>query len=654
MGNGTKLTGIGLGVVRTTPSPRLFRMAPLTGPWTECDAAWQPVRRSGAIGAFQGSLEGVVSCFVAENDQNGERSLQGIPVSGGICQGKLLVLRANDTPGVLEYEVAPTEVAAHVHRFEEAILKTRCQLEEIQKQVSHQLGEKEASIFEAHVMFLEDPTLIAEVTRRIGEENLNVERAVEQAVQALAAAFEGLPEKYFQERATDVRDVGRRLLNNLTGQHEELDLSHLKEPAIIISQDLKPSQTALLDRQVVLGFATEIGGPTCHTAIMANSLRIPAVVGMPALTRELHTGQHALLDGFNGRLILNPTDQTLYEYGEILRRHVSLEERLNELRGEPAVTLDGCGITLSANVEKAEDAPAVTACGADGVGLFRTEYVYLNRDRIPSEQEQYESYHAAAAALRPHPVIIRTLDLGGDKPMAHLRLPQEINPFLGYRAIRYCLQEQDVFRTQLRAILRASTEGNVKLMYPMISSLEELKDANRVLDQARAQLRDEHIPFDPNLEVGVMVEVPSAAIAADILAKHVKFFSIGTNDLIQYTLAVDRQNERIAHLYQPANPAILRLIKMTADAGRTHGIWTGVCGQIAGDKYLTPLLLGLGIRELSTAPPNVPGIKYLIRRLKMSECIELAEWALHSDSPKSVMDRCQELVRRIAPSLFDA
>ena len=553
-----------------------------------------------------------------------------------------------------EYQVAPAEVLDHIHRFEEAILKTRRQLETIQKQVGHQLGEKEASIFEAHVMFLEDPTLIAEVTRRINEDNLNVERAVEQAVHALAAAFEGLPEKYFQERATDVRDVGRRLLNNLTGQHEELDLSHLKEPAIIISQDLKPSQTALLDRGVVLGFATEIGGPTCHTAIMANSLRIPAVVGVPALIRELQSGQYALLDGFNGRLILNPTDQTLYEYGEILRRHVSLEERLNELRDEPAVTLDGFGITLSANVETAEDAQAVTACGADGIGLFRTEYVFLNRNRIPSEQEQYEAYHTAAAALRPHPVIIRTLDLGGDKPMAHLRLPQEINPFLGYRAIRYCLQEQDVFRTQLRAILRASSEGNVKLMYPMISSLEELKDANRVLEQARAQLRDEHIPFDPNLEVGVMVEVPSAALAADILAKHVKFFSIGTNDLIQYTLAVDRQNERIAHLYQPANPAILRLIKMTADAGRTQGIWTGVCGQIAGDKYLTPLLLGLGIRELSTAPPNVPGVKYLVRRLKMSECVELAEWSLHSESPKAVMDRCQELVRRIAPSLFEA
>ena len=591
---------------------------------------------------------------MADIVQPNERVFQGIPVSGGICRGKLVVLGAAEEPVVPESIVAETEVPEQVRRLEEGVLATRRQLEAIQCQVGRQLGEKEAQIFEAHLMILDDPTLIVELTRLIEGERRNVEAAVVRATETLAGAFEGLPEKYFQDRAADVRDVGRRLLNNLIGRHEELDLSHLKEPSIIISRDLKPSQTAMLDRKIVLGFATEIGGKTCHTAIMANSLRIPAVVGLSAVCKDLHTGQYALLDGYNGRLVLSPTDQTLYEYGEILRRHLTLEERLNDLRDEPAVTLDGHGITLSANVEHAEDAAAVIACGADGVGLFRTEYIFINRDHIPSEDEQYESYRAAAAALKPHSVIIRTLDLGGDKPMLHLRLAQEMNPFLGFRAIRYCLQEKDVFLSQLRAILRASAEGNIKLMYPMISSLEELEQAGALLDQARRQLREKGIAFDEALEVGMMVEVPSAALMADILARRVKFFSIGTNDLIQYTLAVDRQNERIAHLYQPANPAILRLIKITVDAGNTNGIWTGVCGQIAGDKYLTPLLLGLGVRELSATPSKIPEIKCLIRRLKMTECLELAEWALHQESPREIMDRCQVLVRKVAPGLFEA
>lgn len=591
---------------------------------------------------------------MADSVQAGERAFQGIPVSGGICRGKLLVLGLSAEPSVPETVVAEAEIPEQVRRFEEAILRTRGQLEAIRTRVGRQLGEKEAQIFEAHLMILEDPTLLTEVMRLVGEERINVERAVAQAAETLAMVFEGLPEKYFQDRAADVRDVARRLLNNLIGHHEELDLSHLVEPAIIISHDLKPSQTAMLDRKVVLGFATEVGGKTSHAAIMANSLRIPAVVGLSHICRELRTGQYALLDGYNGRLVLSPTDQTLYEYGEIIRKHLTLEERLKDLRDEPAVTLDGHGIALAANVEHAEDAPAVIASGAEGVGLFRTEYIFINRDHIPSEDEQYESYQAAAAALRPHPVILRTLDLGGDKPLAHLRLAQEMNPFLGYRAIRYCLQEKEVFRSQLRAILRASTHGNIKLMYPMISSLEELNEANEVLEQARVQLRERGVPFDENLEVGMMVEVPSAALLADVLAKKVKFFSVGTNDLIQYTLAVDRQNERIAHLYQPTHPAILRLLKTTADAANTNGIWAGVCGQIAGDKYLTPLLLGLGMRELSVPPSKVPEVKCLIRRLKMTECLELAEWALHSESAKEILDRCQALVRKVAPSLFEA
>jgi phosphotransferase system enzyme I (PtsI) len=462
-----------------------------------------------------------------------------------------------------------------------------------------------------------------------------------------------MDDEYLRERAADLRDVTARVLDILLGRTDETALHKLKESCIIISEDLSPSTTALLDKKMVLGFATDIGSKTSHTAIMARSLEIPAVVGLHDASKQLNTGQYVLLDGFNGLLVINPTDQTLFEYGQLVRKRVNVQEKLRDLRDEPAITLDGARITLSANIEQAADAEHVRACGAEGVGLFRTEYLYLNRETLPTEEEQYQAYRQVAAALKPNPVVIRTLDLGGDKFISHLWMPQELNPFLGWRAIRFCLQERALFRAQLRAILRAAVEGNIKMMYPMISGLDELNQANALVEECRRELRTERIPFGEALETGAMIEIPSAVLTADSLAKRVKFLSIGTNDLIQYSLAVDRLNEKIAHLYEPTHPAIVRLIKATVEAGRRNGIWVGVCGEMAGDPALVPLLLGLDVDELSAAFSVVPQVKFLIRRLKLSEARQLADFALNCESGSEILARSQALARRIAPGLFE-
>jgi phosphotransferase system enzyme I (PtsI) len=461
-------------------------------------------------------------------------------------------------------------------------------------------------------------------------------------------------DEYLRERANDMRDLTSRVLDNLLQVKSQVDLRKITEPCILVGHDLSPSTTAQLDKKMVLGFATDIGGKTSHTAIIARSLGIPAVVGLKTASEEFETGDYALLDGYNGTVIVNPTDQTLFEYGQLSRIKASLEEKLGEIKTQPAVTLDGKIIHLSANIEDQNDIEAVIANGAEGVGLFRTEFLFISRDSLPSEEDQYKVYRQVAAALKPNPVIIRTLDLGGDKFASHLQLAQEMNPFLGWRAIRFCLAQPELFRTQLRAILRASAEGNVKMMYPMISGLDELNQANALVETCKAELRAEKIPFDEKLEIGAMVEIPSAALIADTLAKRLKFFSVGSNDLIQYTLAADRTNEKVSHLYEPTHPAILRLIKMTVDAAHAHGIWVGVCGEIAGDPVLAPLLIGLGVDELSAAPPVVPQVKYIVRRLKLAEAQELAAFALQCESPSEIYVRCQKLARDTAPSLFES
>jgi len=579
--------------------------------------------------------------------------LRGIPVSPGVSRGKILVLSPPSEQVIVKQHVCEDDVPHQIHRLEQALVDTRHEILEVQRQVSEGLGAEDASIFDAHLLVLEDPTLIEEVSRIITEEKVTAEYAFKQVADKYTKTLSSIDDEYLRERAADMRDVTSRLLHKLVGHTEEMDLRKLSEPCLIISYDLSPSRTALLDRKMVLGFATDVGSKTSHTAIMARSLRIPAVVGLQHASRDLTSGAYALLDGYNGLIIINPTDQTLFEYGQLVRRHVTLEEKLQEVQDKPAVSLDGTRIVLSANVEQSSDAEAVIACGAEGVGLFRTEYLFINRETLPTEDEQFASYSQVAAALKPNPVIIRTLDLGGDKFLSHLQVPQEMNPFLGWRAIRFCLQQREIFRNQLRAILRASVHGNVKLMYPMISCLDELIQANKLVEEYMQELRTEGVPFDGGIEIGVMIEIPSAALAADSLAKRCKFFSIGTNDLIQYSLAIDRLNEKIAHLYEPTNPAILRLIKMTVDAAHKHGIWVGVCGEVAGDPIMTPLLLGLGVDELSVTPPILPQIKFLIRRLKMADARELAEFGLQSESGAEVLGRAEAYVRQVAPSLLE-
>lgn len=589
-----------------------------------------------------------------ERTAMGEATFRGIPVSAGVCVGKILVLGQQRVQ--IERQAVPEEdVPRQLERLEQGLLATRQQLQDIQHQVTQAMGAKDASIFEAHVLVLDDPTLLEGVTRMIADEKVTAEWAFHVVAERFANTLESLPDDYLRERVADLRDVAGRVVNNLLGHEEAVDVANLKAPCVVIAHDLAPSTTARLDKKMVLGFGTDVGGKTSHTAIMARSLRIPAVVGLQNVSHQIHTGQTVLLDGFTGLVILNPTDQTLFQYGQIEQRQKSFEERLREIHDQPAVTLDGAQITLSANVEEATDGAEVKLAGGEGVGLFRTEFLFLNRSTLPSEEEQYQAYRQVAADLKPAPVIIRTLDLGGDKLPNLVGIAQdtaEMNPFLGWRAIRFCLQESAIFRAQLRAILRASAEGNVKLMYPMISGLEELTQSNELVEQCKAELRTAGVPFDENIEIGAMIEIPSAVMIADSLAKRVKFFSIGTNDLIQYTLAVDRLNEKIAYLYDPTHPAVLRLIKHTVDAAHRHGIWAGICGEIASDPAIVPLLLGLGVDELSITPPLVPPIKYIVRRLKLAECQELARFALECESSAEILARSQEIVSRAAPDLF--
>lgn len=586
-----------------------------------------------------------------ERERAGEKVYRGIPVSGGVSRGAIYVLAPSEN-SVPHRKIPTEEVGAEMERLEKALIQTRQQILEVQRQVEEAMGAEDASIFDAHLLVLEDQTLLDEVARNLTTHHVNVEYAYNQVAEKYAATLSRIDDDYLRERASDLRDVTSRVLNNLLGR-ADASLVAVKEPSIILSHDLSPSTTAQLDKRVVLGFATDIGGKTSHTAIMARALQIPAVVGLKDLSTVIEPGTNALLDGYNGVLIVNPSDQTLFEYGQLVQKQVHLKDKLHEIVEERAVTRDGRHIILSANIGQASDIEAVKQSGGEGVGLFRTEFLFLNRTTLPTEEEQYQAYREVAAALKPHPVVIRTLDLGGDKFAANIHMPSEMNPFLGWRAIRFCLQEKEIFRTQLRAILRASVEGNVKMMYPMISCLTEFETANALVEEYRAELDREGIKHSREMEIGLMIEIPAAALIADSLGKRAKFFSIGTNDLIQYSLAVDRLNEKIAHLYEPAHPAILQLIHLTAQAGRKNGIWTGVCGEMASDLTMVPLLLGLGVDELSVSPAYLPQVKFLIRQLEMREAVELGEWARNCESGAQILARAQEFARRVAPSLFD-
>ena len=583
--------------------------------------------------------------------KTGEKMLRGIPVSQGVSRSRVVVLdRTRIDPakwGILESDQAGEE-----DRLQTSLVETRRQILAVQERLREAMGAKEAQIFDAHLLVLEDPMLLQETARFIREDLVTAEFAFHQASEKYADALAKVDDSYLSERAADIRDVTQRVLANLMGQPQCTALADLTEPCIVVAHDLTPSDTATMDPAMVLGFVTEIGSRTSHTAILARSMRIPAVLGLGEAIGELHTGESVLLDGFNGFVVIDPSEQTLFKYGQLVDRQTSIEESLEVIHDDAAETKDGHRIVLSANIERAADVEGVLQCGATGVGLFRTEFLFINRSDLPDEEEQFAAYRQVAESLAPDPVIIRTLDLGGDKLVSHINVAAETNPFLGWRAIRLCLEETDLFRTQLRAILRASAFGNLKIMYPMISGVEELEAANALLDECREQLRAEGVAFGDDVEVGVMIEIPSAALIADSLAKRVKFLSIGTNDLIQYALAVDRLNEKIAHLYEPTHPGILRLIKMTVDAGLAHGIWTGICGEMAGDLTAVPLLLGLGVTELSVTPSMVPRVKMLIRSIEMSAARELAEFALGSDSPKEIFTRAEALAKSAVPDFF--
>ena len=578
--------------------------------------------------------------------------LRGIPVSQGVSQGRVVVLnRSRIVPAKAGFEI--DDQAGEEARLQTALAETRKQLTAVQERLRDEFGAKESQIFDAHLLVLEDPALMEEVGRQVRDEHHTPEYAFYTASEKYAEALSAVDDSYLSERAADIRDVTQRVLGNLMGQPQQAGVSDLTEPCIVVANDLTPSDTAQLDPAKVLGFVTEVGSRTSHTAILARSLQIPAVLGLGEAIEELKPGQTVLLDGFNGFVIISPSDQTLFEYGQLVERQTSIEESLDEIRAEPAKTLDGHTITLSANIERARDVEAVRKSGATGVGLFRTEFLFINRSDLPNEEEQFQSYKKVTESLAPEPVIIRTLDLGGDKLLSHVNVAAEMNPFLGWRAIRLCLEEKDLFRTQLRAILRASAFGDLKIMYPMVSGMDELDAANVLLEECRDQLRAEGVKFAENLEIGVMIETPSAAMIADSLARRVQFFSIGTNDLIQYSLAVDRLNEKIAHLYEPTHPGILRLIKATVDAGQAQKIWTGVCGEMAGELAMVPLLIGLGVAELSVVPSLVPRVKMLIRSIEMAKAKELAEFALNCDSPGEILARAEALAKGAVPDFFE-
>jgi phosphotransferase system enzyme I (PtsI) len=579
-----------------------------------------------------------------------EKRCQGVPASPGIARGPIHVFSI-ESDDLVRYRVEPAHIPDEIARFENALIQTRAQILEMQQQIAVAIGAKDAGIFDAHLLVVEDQTLIDEVLRRLENEHCNVEFAFQEVADRYVESLSKIDDPYLRERALDIQDVTRRVIRNLQGKSPRPFLA-IDEPHILLAHNLTPSDTATMNREQVRGMALDLGSRTSHTAIMARSLGIPAVVGLHDATETIETGAPALIDGYHGLLIVHPTEETLREYLEIERQKGAIDERLQQLRETKSTTRDNRHIVLSANIELPEEVDAVLANGAEGVGLYRTEFLYLNQASLPSENEQFEIYRSVAQKLAPDPLIIRTLDLGGDKVTASIESSDELNPFLGWRAIRFCLENLDLFKTQLRAILRASVSANVKLMFPMISGLDEVRRGRQILDECKSELRHEGHPFDDQLEVGIMVEVPTAAILADRLAAEVDFFSIGTNDLIQYAVAIDRTNERVAHLYEPSHPSVVRLLKMVADAAHAHDIWVGVCGEMAGEVLFTPLLLGLGMDELSASANIVPRVKNAVQRLTMSECRQLVDEVLELDTPSAVLARCVEVAERAYPELI--
>lgn len=570
-----------------------------------------------------------------------EITVQGIAASQGIAYGQVFVYIQSDVQ-VPSYQVEADKRIEEVARFEKALLVTRQQIAKIQDEVEKNLGAEEALIFDAHLLVLEDQALIGETIREFETTARNIETCFNRVSSRYIQAFSEIDDEYLRERAGDIRDVAQRVLQNLLGQAEN-SLTRLADKRIVVANDISPSDSASIDRSAALGIVTDSGSKTSHAVIVARSMKVPAVVGVRDLTKRVKDGDWVILDGYDGIVIINPSEATLFRYGKIQEQKKTFETRLLKANHEPAITLDGFEVKLMSNIEKSDEVKLVNDYNAHGVGLFRTEYIFLNSARIPTEQEQFLAYKTVAEGVGPAGVTIRTLDLGGDKPMAGNPdlFPKENNPFMGFRAIRFCLEHQDIFKDQLRAILMASAYGKVRLMYPMISGHEELARANAVLGECMAELKARGQAFDENIEVGAMIEVPSAAETVDLLAPNCAFFSIGTNDLIQYLLAIDRVNDRIAHLYEPTHCAVLRTLKRIIDGGHHAKISVSVCGEMAGDPIFAPLLLGLGVDCLSMAPPWIPSVKYIVRSMTMADARALAAEALTMNSPREIYAKCE-------------
>ncbi|AKL94839.1 phosphoenolpyruvate-protein phosphotransferase PtsI [Clostridium aceticum] len=553
---------------------------------------------------------------------------KGIGASSGIAVGKALVLEKDE---VVIQSVVIDNIEEEKSKFQRALNLSKQQIESIKNKSK----DEQKTILDAHIMILEDPEFISSVEEKISSKKLNVEAALEDALKTFISIFESMEDEYMRERAADIRDVGQRVMTNLLGK-EMLNLAELTEPVIIVAYDITPSDTAQMDNSKVLGFITDIGGRTSHSAIMARSMEIPAVVGLGNITKEVKTGDFIVFDGNEGTVMINPEESVITAYEKSKEKQIFEKRELMKLVNTPTVSKDEKTVELGANIGGQKDAEKASENGAEGIGLYRTEFLYMDRKALPTEEEQFAAYKKALEIMGKRPVIIRTLDIGGDKELPYMNLPKEMNPFLGYRAIRICLKEKEIFRTQLRALLRASVYGNLKIMYPMISSIEEIRQANKILEEVKSELEKEGIRYSSDIEVGIMIEIPAAAIISDLLAKEVDFFSIGTNDLIQYTTAVDRMNENVSYLYNPFNPAVLRLIKLIIDNGHKAGIWVGMCGEAAGDKRLIPILLGMGLDEFSMSAGSILSARRQIQNLSYSKMRQVVDKVLAMSTAEAI------------------
>ena len=567
--------------------------------------------------------------------------IKGIAASSGISIAKAMKKE------VIEINIEKREISditAEQNKFQSAIEKSKVEIQDLVKHTKENIGESEAQVFEAHLMILEDPEVAKRVEEKLQNEKLCIEYLYQTITDEFIEMFMQIPDAYLRERAHDLQDVRDRVIRHLMGI-ETKDFSNLSSETIIIARDLTPSDTASLDKRHAIGFVTEIGGATSHSAIMARTLEIPAVVGTGNILSQVNDGDMIIIDGDSGAVIVNPTDDEIAEYQKLSQERNEFKKELEKLIGQASKSKDGHEVELAANIGSPNDLEGVIKYDSEGVGLYRTEFLYMDNTAWPTEEEQYQAYRKVAEGLEGKPVVIRTLDIGGDKELSYYDLPEEMNPFLGYRAIRLCLDQPNIFKTQLRAIFRASVHGNIRIMFPMISSVEELRAAKKIVAEVKAELKSENIPYDDKTQLGMMIEIPAAAVISDLLAKEVDFFSLGTNDLIQYTTAVDRMNHKISYLYNPFNPAVIRLINTVIKNGHKEGAWVGMCGETAGNPLLVPLFLAMGLDEFSMSPSSILRARHIIQKHSKAELEAKLPEVLSMATAEEIKAWCESIAK---------